>query len=407
MAALANDGAVWFADDGSIAIGCLMTLSSQLIHALDGLPLRRLWRDAGPDCGGRDRVGFLRSWCRNAGALQRRPRHVGHDCRGAGSACRGRLRELRRRQSRGVCGSWLRRLRLRWRRRGVWRPLRGRQILLMRWSGGRRRWRLSLHRRYRTRLCLRGRRRVRLRLCGRRMRLCRRLLHGRRHRAARGLLLRCRWCDTRHALDLRWRGRMRRGRGRCVLNGRSLRRWVLRGGRRWRRVLRGRWRSWWLRLCRGRLRRSLLRFFLLLFLRLLLREEYYRAACIRRRVGYVGDRQRCDIQHRSGQQQSIKYYHSFPIPRPLRRIATISMLWHMNGELRLLLFAVQVSGDVALKDAEERCSGDAHSRPPASTARVCSSGPNSSAPWIDSSSASRVRARLTRDLMVPTAQPQI
>ena len=100
---------------------------------------------------------------------------------------------------------------------------------------------------------------------------------------------------------------MRRALRRCVLNGRSLRRWVLRGGRRWRRVLRGQWRSWWLRLCRGRRRRSLLRFFLLLFLRLLLREEYCRAARIRRRVGHIGDRQRCDIQHRSGHQQSIKY----------------------------------------------------------------------------------------------------
>ena len=247
---------------------------------------------------------------------------------------------MRRRQSRGGRGSWLRRLRLRWRRRGVRRMLRGRQILLMRWNGRRRRQRLSLHRRYRTRLCLGGRRRVRLRLCGRRMRLDRRLLHGRRHRTARGLLLRCRWCGIRRALDLRWRGRMRRGLRRCVLNGRSLRRWVLRGGRRWRRVLRGQWRSWWLRLCRGRRRRSLLRFFLLLFLRLLLREEYCRAARIRRRVGH---RQRCDIQHRSGDQQSIKYCHSFPVPTPLRRIATIFMLWHMKGELRLLLSAVQTS----------------------------------------------------------------
>jgi hypothetical protein len=49
----------------------------------------------------------------------------------------------------------------------------------------------------------------------------------------------------------------------------------------------------------------------------------------------------------------------------------------------------------------------AYSPPPAITARVCSSGPNSSALSIDISSASRVRARLTRDLMVPTAQPQM
>jgi hypothetical protein len=49
----------------------------------------------------------------------------------------------------------------------------------------------------------------------------------------------------------------------------------------------------------------------------------------------------------------------------------------------------------------------AHARPPASTARVCRSGPNSSALLIDSNSANRVRARLTRDLMLPTAQPQI
>ena len=51
--------------------------------------------------------------------------------------------------------------------------------------------------------------------------------------------------------------------------------------------------------------------------------------------------------------------------------------------------------------------GGDHSPPPAITARVCWSGPKSSAPSIAISSASRVRARLTRDLMVPTAQPQI
>jgi len=45
--------------------------------------------------------------------------------------------------------------------------------------------------------------------------------------------------------------------------------------------------------------------------------------------------------------------------------------------------------------------------PPASTARTCSSGPKSSALLTCMSSASRVRARLTRDLMVPTAQPQM
>src|SRR5665213_3107112 len=45
--------------------------------------------------------------------------------------------------------------------------------------------------------------------------------------------------------------------------------------------------------------------------------------------------------------------------------------------------------------------------PRARTARVVSSGPKSLVPSIDINSASRVRARLTRDLMVPTAQPQM
>src|SRR4029453_9486086 len=48
-----------------------------------------------------------------------------------------------------------------------------------------------------------------------------------------------------------------------------------------------------------------------------------------------------------------------------------------------------------------------YSPPLASTARVVSSGPKSSALLTCSNSASRVRARLTRDLMVPTAHPQI
>lgn len=48
-----------------------------------------------------------------------------------------------------------------------------------------------------------------------------------------------------------------------------------------------------------------------------------------------------------------------------------------------------------------------YSPPPAITARICSSGPKSSAASIDINSASRVRARLTRDLMVPTAHPQM
>ncbi len=45
--------------------------------------------------------------------------------------------------------------------------------------------------------------------------------------------------------------------------------------------------------------------------------------------------------------------------------------------------------------------------PLASTARTVSSGPKSSALLTCISSARRVRARLTRDLIVPTAQPQI
>jgi len=45
--------------------------------------------------------------------------------------------------------------------------------------------------------------------------------------------------------------------------------------------------------------------------------------------------------------------------------------------------------------------------PPASTARVARSGPKSSTLSMARRSASRVRARLTRLLMVPTAQPQI
>jgi hypothetical protein len=42
-----------------------------------------------------------------------------------------------------------------------------------------------------------------------------------------------------------------------------------------------------------------------------------------------------------------------------------------------------------------------HSPPPASTARVCSSGPKSSTPSVNINSGSRVRARLTREFMVP------
>ena len=48
-----------------------------------------------------------------------------------------------------------------------------------------------------------------------------------------------------------------------------------------------------------------------------------------------------------------------------------------------------------------------YSPPLAKTARVVSSGPKSSALLTCSNSASRVRARLTRDLIVPTAQPQM
>jgi hypothetical protein len=54
-----------------------------------------------------------------------------------------------------------------------------------------------------------------------------------------------------------------------------------------------------------------------------------------------------------------------------------------------------------------RCNGGNRYSPLASTARVCWSGPNSSALSMPINSASRVRARLTRDLMVPTAQSQI
>jgi hypothetical protein len=49
----------------------------------------------------------------------------------------------------------------------------------------------------------------------------------------------------------------------------------------------------------------------------------------------------------------------------------------------------------------------AYSPPLAKTARVVSSGPKSSALLTCSNSASLVRARLTRDLIVPTAQPQM
>jgi hypothetical protein len=55
-----------------------------------------------------------------------------------------------------------------------------------------------------------------------------------------------------------------------------------------------------------------------------------------------------------------------------------------------------------------RCWRDFQFRPPpARTARVARSGPKSSTPSMARRSASRVRARLTRLLMVPTAQPQI